>query len=180
LENDNDTFKEKRAELKSVLSDVNLFNSEGKEYAYLQLLRMNVLDMRNRKFDFEIFKSKSLEHICPQNPPEIDTEFINSKKEIDKKSNSINSIGNLVLLNGSANSSLSNNSYDVKKQLLFDKIKEGFLLPHTLKVFSKSFENTTESSDTKRLFDKEKYWQADDVIKNKNYFIDEFDNYYGK
>ena len=61
------------------------------------------------------------------------------KKEIEEKSDSINSIGNLVLLNGSANSSLSNNPYYIKKQLLFDKIKQGFLLPHTLKVFSKSF-----------------------------------------
>lgn len=179
-ENNKIAFNEKRDNLKSLLEEQNLYESEGKKQAYLQLLRMNVLDMNNRKFDFEVFKTKSLEHICPQNPSETDTDFINSKNEIDEKSDSINSIGNLVLLNGSANSSLSNNPYNKKKQLLFDKIKEGFLLPHTLKVFSKSFEVTSDKVETERLFNNEKYWQAEDVKNNKKYFFNEFDNYYGK
>lgn len=179
-ENNQIAFNQKRDDLKLLLEEKNLYESEGKNQSYLQLLRMNVWDMNNRKFDFEVFKTKSLEHICPQNPPETDTNFINSKNEIDEKSDSINSIGNLVLLNGSANSSLSNNPYDKKKQLLFDKIKEGFLLPHTLKVFSKSFEVTSDKVETLRLFGNEKYWQAEDVKNNKEYFFNEFDAYYGK
>ena len=126
-------FKERKENLSNILIDKNLFDSDGKGQAYLQLLRMNVMDMNERKFDFEVFKTKSLEHICPQNPPEDNSDFIKTKKEIEEKSDSINSIGNLVLLNGSANSSLSNNPYYIKKQLLFDKIKQGFLLPHTHK-----------------------------------------------
>jgi hypothetical protein len=59
---------------------------------------------------------------------------------------------------------------------LFDKIKEGFLLPHTLKVFSKSF---TVNEDVENLFDTHKYWTSEDVKKNKEYFFKNFDLYYG-
>lgn len=173
-------FKERKENLSNILIDKNLFDSDGKGQAYLQLLRMNVMDMNERKFDFEVFKTKSLEHICPQNPPEDNSDFIKTKKEIEEKSDSINSIGNLVLLNGSANSSLSNNPYYIKKQLLFDKIKQGFLLPHTLKVFSKSFNSKNENTGNRYLFNNEKYWQADDVENNKEYFFNEFEKYYGK
>lgn len=172
-------FQEKMAEVRFILEDRNLFESDGKSQAYIQLLRMNVLDMNKRKFDFEVFKTKSLEHICPQTPNIDDNEFVNSKEEIDKNKG-INSIGNLVLLNGSTNSSLSNNTYEKKKQLLFDKIKEGFLLPHTLKVFSKSFKGNQKPDQTEGLFDKENYWLSEDVKKNKDYFFTEFDKYYGK
>lgn len=173
-------YSEKREELRSIIENRDLYISEDKRQAYTQLLRMNVIDMTNRKFDFEVFKTKSLEHICPQNPPEDDNVFKKSRDEINEKSDSINSIGNLVLLNGSANSSLSNNSYDKKKQLLFDQIKKGFLLPHTLKVFSKSFVMTSNNEQSEGLFDKEKYWQSEDVKNNKDYFFNEFDKYYGK
>jgi hypothetical protein len=173
-------YLEKRAELRSGLEDRDLYISNEKRQAYIQLLRMNVLDMNKRKFDFEVFKTKSLEHICPQNPPDTELNFVNSKNEINEKSDSINSIGNLVLLHGSDNSSLSNNSYDKKKQLLFDKIKEGLLLPHTLKVFSKSFAVTLDDQQTAGLFNEGKFWQSEDVEANKDYFFNEFDKYYGK
>ncbi|MET4083492.1 uncharacterized protein with ParB-like and HNH nuclease domain [Pedobacter sp. UYP30] len=173
-------YIEKRDALKSTLYDKELYNSDAKNQAYLQLLRMNVSDMNTRKFDFDVFKTKSLEHICPQKPNELDTDFINSKNDIDEKSDSINSIGNLVLLNGSANSSLSNRPLDIKKQKLFEKIKDGFLLPHTLKVFSKSFTTNTKESETEKLFDNEKYWLSQNVDDNKAYFFNEFDKYYGE
>ncbi len=173
LKNDKKIFEERKFTLKTRLSARDLYEGEGKKQAYLQLLRMNIDEMHNRKFNFEIFKTKSLEHICPQNPKD-DLDFLNSKKDIDETSDGINSIGNLVLLNGSANSSLSNNPLIIKKQLLFDKIKNGFLLPHTLKVFSKSF----SASNTISLFDTEKYWVAENVIKNKQYFFEQFDNFY--
>lgn len=171
--NDIKKFDERKLTLRTKLSARDLYEGEGKKQAYLQLLRMNVDEMHNRRFNFEIFKTKSLEHICPQNPKD-DTDFQNSKKEINENSEGINSIGNLVLLNGSSNSSLSNNPLIIKKQLLFDKIKDGFLLPHTLKVFSKSF----SASNTKSLFDTEKYWVAENVIKNKQYFFEQFDKFY--
>lgn len=163
-------------QLKIDLQNPILYNAEGKTQAYVQLLRINVLQMNSRKFDFAIFKTKSLEHICPQNPNEHNKDLIASKDEINENSDGINSIGNLVLLNGSSNSSLSNHPLDIKKQKLFDKIKEGFLLPHTLKVFSKSF---NINDDVKNLFDTHKYWTFEDVKKNKEYFFQNFDLYYG-
>lgn len=180
LAENKERYLEKRAELRSGLEDRDLYISNEKRQAYIQLLRMNVLDMNRRKFDFEVFKRKSLEHICPQNPPDTELSFVNSKNEINEKSDSINSIGNLVLLHGSDNSSLSNNSYDKKKQLLFDKIKEGLLLPHTLKVFSKSFAVTLDDQQTAGLFNEGKFWQSEDVKANKDYFFNEFDKYYEK
>ena len=179
-ENDQGKFRENTESIKSLLLDKNLYESDGKNQAYLQLLRMNVLAMNNRKFDFEVFQTKSLEHICPQNPPESDKGFIDSQKEINDNSEGINSIGNLVLLNDSSNSALSNHPLDIKKQKLFDKLKEGFLLPHTLKVFSKSFKTVTKGNETEMLFDNEKYWSAQNVKDNKDYFLKEFDDYYGK
>lgn len=179
-DNKDDKFMERREDLKSKLKEPYLYESEGKKQAYLQLLRMNVLGMNERKFDFEVFKMKSLEHICPQNPPKTDLSFNAIKDEINERSDTINSIGNLVLLNGPTNSILSNYSYDIKKQLLFNKIKNGFLLPHTLKVFSKSFKTLLNESETERLFDNNKFWQAEDVNNNREYFFNEFDNYYGK
>lgn len=170
------SYKNYVEQLKSDLLNPMLYSEEGKTQAYVQLLRMNVLQMNSRKFDFEIFKTKSLEHICPQNPNEDNKEFILSKNEINENSDGINSIGNLVLLNGSSNSSLSNHPLDIKKQKLFDKIKEGFLLPHTLKVFSKSF---IVNKDDENLFDTHKYWTSEDVNNNKDHFFKNFDLYYG-
>lgn len=167
-------FNDKKRTLKEKLLSPNLYESDAKNQVYLQLLRMNVVDMNNRKFDFEIFKTKSLEHICPQNPPPDDIEFIKTKDDINKNSDGINSIGNLVLLNGPTNSGLSNNPLIIKKMQLFNKIKEGFLLPHTLKVFSKSF----STEENKSLFDNEKYWVSENVKSNKIYFINQFDEYY--
>src|SRR5690554_2166816 len=164
---------------KSLLEEKSLYESEGKNQAYLQLLRMNVLAMNKRKFDFEVFATKSLEHICPQNPDGNDEEFHKTQNEIEEREG-LHSIGNLVLLNGSANSSLSNHPFVKKKELLFDKIKDGFLLPHTLKVFSKSFATDNDDSGVKNLFNNEKYWLVENVEANKNYFLNEFDGYYGK
>lgn len=170
------SYKNYVEQLKNDLLNPMLYSKEGKTQAYVQLLRMNVLQMNSRKFDFEIFKTKSLEHICPQNPNEDNKEFILSKNEINENSDGINSIGNLVLLNGSSNSSLSNHPLDIKKQKLFDKIKEGFLLPHTLKVFSKSF---IVNKDDENLFDTHKYWTSEDVNNNRDHFFKNFDLYYG-
>lgn len=172
-------YDERKSETKSLLEEKSLYESEGKNQAYLQLLRMNVLAMNKRKFDFEVFATKSLEHICPQNPDGNDEEFHKTQNEIEEREG-LHSIGNLVLLNGSANSSLSNHPFVKKKELLFDKIKDGFLLPHTLKVFSKSFATDNDDSGVKNLFNNEKYWLVENVEANKNYFLNEFDGYYGK
>ena len=172
---DTSLFKNRRDALKNELAKPDVFNSTVKEQVYLQLLRMNIGAMNNRKFDFEIFGKKSLEHVCPQNPDKGDNIFNAVRNEINDIYN-INSIGNLVLLNGSVNSALSNENLKRKKEILFDKIKDGFMLPHTLKVFSKSFGG--DSGNMRTLFDPQIYWQAEDVGRNNEYFMKEFDLYF--
>ena len=174
LENNVNIFYNKRDSLKVDLFEPNLYESSGKEQAYLQLLRMNIEGMFKRKFNFEEFKSKSLEHICPQNPKIEINNFLESKMDIEHNADGINSIGNLVLLNGATNSELSNNPLNKKKQLLFDKIQNGFLLPHTLKVFSKSFNQKENNS----LFNTDLFWTSNDVNFNKEYFVTQFENFY--
>jgi hypothetical protein len=174
---DENKYNEKIEKIKDILKDRELY-LKNSGHAYRQLLRMNANDMANRKFDFTVFESKSLEHICPQNPcKDYGEDFLNTQEGIENESDGIHSIGNLVLLDGSTNSSLSNLPFDQKKVRLFDKIKKGFLLPHTLKVFSQSFSESSDSSLF--LYDQKKYWQAEDVIDNKKYFFEQFDVYYG-
>jgi hypothetical protein len=139
---------------------------------------MNVNDMANRKFDFTVFESKSLEHICPQHPDESHGgDFLKTQEGIENETDGIHSIGNLVLLDVPRNSGLLNWPFDKKKRRLFDSIKKGFLLPHTLKVFSQSFSESTDRNLF--VYAPEKYWQAEDVRKNKEYFFKQFDAYYG-
>ncbi|TAG85692.1 MAG: DUF262 domain-containing protein [Bacteroidetes bacterium] len=151
-------------------------NEEGKEgvaksHAYKQLLRMNVMGIGNKKFEFNTFKTKSLEHISPQTPN--DELSIKNQKDIEENSNGLHSIGNLVLLDGSTNSSLSNNPFLQKKNILFQKITQGFLLPHTLIVFSKSFQDKNTI-----FFNNDNEWNAQNVEDNAEYFINNFKTTY--
>lgn len=147
----------------------------AKKMAYKVLLWYNVKEIGdNHKFNFDVFQTKSLEHICPQNPDGKNVDFIVVKTKIEQETKGVHSIGNLVLLNGSVNSGLSNGDLAQKRKYLFDKIKDGFLLPHTLRVFSRGFSPDSDES----LFDESKYWTAKDVKDNEAYFIAEFEKEY--
>jgi hypothetical protein len=175
IKTDKDKYYEEIGRVRDILRDRKLYLN-SKNHAYWQLLRMNV-NMSNRKFNFEMFKSKSLEHICPQKPDENHgKKFLKTLEDIDKKSDGIHSIGNIVLLDGPQNSSLKNLPFNQKKNRLFDNIKKGFLLPHTLKVFSKSFSESVDDSFFE--YDPKKYWLTKDVRDNKDYFFEQFDAYY--
>lgn len=169
-----------QTEVKNILGELSgkyvYQNEEGKEgtaksHAYKQLLRMNVMGIGNKKFEFNTFKTKSLEHISPQTPN--DELSIKNQKDIEQNSNGLHSIGNLVLLDGSTNSSLSNNPFLQKKNILFQKITQGFLLPHTLIVFSKSFQDKNTI-----FFNNDNEWNAQNVKDNAEYFINNFKTTY--
>ncbi len=184
-----DKFKEKANEVLGKLQDKFVYQDElgtegnGKKDAYKQLLRLNVFQLLDsHKFDFKLFKEKSLEHICPQNPKEDDSETLNSQKDINDKSKGIHSIGNLVLLDGSLNSALSNHGFKEKRGRLFKKIKEGKLLLHTFLVFAKTSNlsiklEENEEKKINALFDNT-IWSYQDVINNETAFFAEFVDYY--
>ena len=184
-------FNEKVNEISEKLQNKYVYQDElgtegkGKKDAYKQLLRLNVFQLLDsHKFDFELFKEKSLEHICPQNPKEDDFETLNSQKDINDKSKGIHSIGNLVLLDGSLNSALSNYGFKEKRGRLFKKIKEGKLLMHTFLVFAKASNLSTKVEENEKnqinaLFDNT-IWSYQDVINNENAFFEAFEDYYLK
>lgn len=112
---------------------------------FLLLLNINIDNQLKRKFDFNIINNQSIEHIFPQ------SKFKNSDE--NNNGNTItsdigHSIGNLVLLYGKDNSALNANSFENKKNILFDysgnKFKFSIHLLDTIKEFSKSKWDTDE------------------------------------
>ncbi len=111
----------------------------------LLLLNINIDNQLKRKFDFNIINNQSIEHIFPQ------SKFKNSDENNNKNtitSDIGHSIGNLVLLYGKDNSALNANSFENKKNILFDysgnKFKFSIHLLDTIKEFSKSKWDTDE------------------------------------
>ncbi|WP_281226975.1 DUF262 domain-containing protein [Flavobacterium aquiphilum] len=141
-----------------------LNNLKAKEvYGYFnqkalrQLLRRNVeLDCQlKRKFDFNIYGEKSLEHIYPKSKA-TDLSFdVNS-------SYSVHCIGNLVLLDKKTNSSFNDALPEDKKEKYFDlrNVRWSLKLLHTVSVFT------------------QKEWRENSIIKNQEAFLQEFENYY--
>ncbi len=112
---------------------------------FLLLLNINIDNQLKRKFDFNIINNQSIEHIFPQ------SKFKNSDENNNENtitSDIGHSIGNLVLLYGKDNSALNANSFENKKNILFDysgnKFKFSIHLLDTIKEFSKSKWDTDE------------------------------------
>ena len=79
---------------------------------------------------YKEMNAKSIEHVFPQNPSAI-SEWV---KDPDFKEHQqvINSLGNLVLLSKSKNSSASNNDFAIKKErYLKDRMSD---YPRSLKI----------------------------------------------
>ena len=152
---------------------------------------MNIEELGiDQKFNFKIFEEQSLEHIHPKSKViRSDGEiYVNEDKDNnetkDKSGNddttdfldftgckeeiSEHCIGNLVLLECNKNSSVGVKMLNEKKKKLFDKIKEGSLLLHTIKIVTKSFVDDS----------KEEKWTIDDIIANKKYFENNFNECY--
>jgi hypothetical protein len=155
-----DSKIERAIEVLRLLKNSQVYNEdESKNHAYKQLLRRNMLiDVElGRKFDFECWSNRSLEHIHPQSKAD-DLQF-DPKQEL-----SIHSIGNLVLLYGNDNSAFKDSSFNEKKQKYFSpkekNYKKSLHLLHSVTVFA------TEK------------WDKTEIERNQNEFINEFKKFY--
>lgn len=173
INKNHDEYLTKRADFLERLSDDSLYLNNY-EVGAMWLLRSNILEDctqelgRGRKFDFNIWNQRSLEHIYPkskvghiQNNVKCDwqdnpltTEEVKDitlwRDDIvytDSENSQLyraseHSIGNLVLLYKSDNSKFSNADFEQKKNIYFDITDDsGFQsrhLLHTVSVFASS------------------------------------------
>ncbi len=161
--------------IKRLISENDVYHKEYTSVAR-HLLRMNVVrsNRQKQKFDFSFYEEesydadkiensdkRSLEHINPQTPKEA---LSDNEAQIELESLT-NTIGNLVLLPKGLNSLLKNKNFNDKKKDVFDKIisdnRNYGLWFHTLDVFGRNAD-----------------WKAIDIIKNKETFKNEFENFY--
>lgn len=187
-----DSKEQKAFDALKALSSKFVYNVHN-DLALKQLLRLNIEEDNRlfngigRKFDFEIYSNKSLEHIHPKSKVYHLKVHIENEREIeayhdgnDEKLNDVtfsdewlnrdslencseHSIGNLVLLDKNENSKFNNRSFQIKKEIYFN-INEGFKsrnLLHTIAVFSKSS------------------WTKEDIEKNQLNFLNRFKKDYG-
>lgn len=133
------------------------------DLALKQLLRRNIeLDCSlERKFDFNLYGEKSLEHIYPKSW-EKEEESKLKFEESDKEKYSVHSIGNLVLIKKNENSKFGAKPFLEKKEFYFDmkNVLWSLKLLHSVSVFSQID------------------WKEKEIMKNQSEFIDELKNYY--
>ncbi|MBQ0797632.1 DUF262 domain-containing protein [Zhongshania sp.] len=192
---DSTEIKDRAIEVYTILNEADVYNernAEGvkdnrKEMAFRQLLRMNMeMDSAlDRKFDFSIWNTRSLEHVHPKSKVyrliEGETRRC-TDNEICKPENgsfinkadfpewySEHCIGNLFLLSGKDNSAFGAKDFNEKKQLLFSavvaneekgNIKESIKLLHTASAFAQS------------------EWNSDIIREKKDEFLQAFTKTY--
>lgn len=171
-------------------------NKKNYEIGSRWLLRRNIIEDclqesgKGRKFDFEIWRNRSLEHIYPKSKVMHESEGVllnhEDAKIDDVASYTLNrkdikytdpetkesftatehSIGNLVLLYHSDNSSLSADDFESKKKTFFKNVGVSLFksrhLIHTICIFSSS------------------KWEGEDIAHNKKKEIQIFNNEFNK
>jgi len=178
---DPDILQEKKDELLAALENNNLY-WEQNEPAFIQLLRRNVEEdsKLGRKFDFAIWKERSLEHIYPKSKVFHDDNGIlknGSGGQIGTPDSTFlnrahfggiaseHCIGNMVLIYKNENSSFGAKDFDGKKSLYFDLTKDAKFrsrhLLHSISVFA------------------QKEWGIKEIQENKVSFINEVKKYHG-
>lgn len=182
-----DKFEEKYQTTLDAISDDFLYENNP-EAAFELLLRLNVDEdnKQNRRFNFEIWKERSLEHIYPKSKvyhkdengnwftgngdnlsEEPTTKDFLNRENIKTRSETTteHSIGNLVLLYKNENSEFSNKSFEEKKVMFFSPNRVEFFksrsLLHTICVFAEK-----------------KDWTGKEIADNKIYIINQFTKYY--
>lgn len=188
IENKSEAIENAKGEMYNSLCSNNLYNEDNSyAYAFMQLLRRNIEEdsKLSRKFDFSIWSEKSLEHIYPKSKfykiettidgeryirgdgdeiEEKDTWDLINEADFKGKGNE-HCIGNLVLLYKNENSGFGAKSFDEKKSIYFnvdaEKPFRSRHLLHTISVFAK------------------KEWNVNEIVENKNKFINEIKEYYG-
>jgi uncharacterized protein with ParB-like and HNH nuclease domain len=104
-----------------IINVITIKNFYGSGYAKYLLLRLEVLASENDVYK-EIF-AKSIEHIFPQKP-KVGSNWTNDPN-FAEHTNVVNTIGNLILLSKSKNSSASNHEFDTKKtKYLKDRVSD--------------------------------------------------------
>lgn len=188
----------------------NVYDGPFKEHVFRQLLRMNVaLLPKNERFPFEQYHvaERSLEHIQPkskvirklsqgwQSDDDYAQELAFTQEQVKERIDagyidlrdadsgiSEHCIGNLVLLNKGDNSAVGTKDLRRKREILFDRLRRGNLLLHTLKVLSKTFvrdENIPSVEvQANKLFDDDQ-WTVEDIIGYRRDFEQNFREYYG-
>lgn len=185
IENNKSELKLKAEDIIPKLED-NYIYYNNSTVAFKLLLKLNIEEDNKlkRKFDFAIWKSKSLEHIYPKSKvyhTNEESEIVDGNNEVlsDDKLKTLKDgtwlnrqdfngegsehcIGNLVLLYGRNNSSFGNKTYNDKKQTYFDThdIFESRHLLHTISSFT------------------EQEWSVKKIQKYKENFINRFKNDY--
>lgn len=175
-ENDRITKKDMAQEVLSQLSGPLVYGAYN-DWALKQLLRLNVEEDNRlnsgsgRKFDFDIYGNKSLEHVHPKSKvyhKKEDGFYYNGSEENKGESEPTGSewlnrdafegigsehcIGNLVLLDKNENAQFNDRTFHNKKEIYFN-VEKGFKsrnLLHSISVFARSDWNV-ESIKTTRL-----------------------------
>jgi uncharacterized protein with ParB-like and HNH nuclease domain len=142
-----EVIKAHKQDNKSIVTAASSKAVYGSRYAKYFLLRLEVLATENDVY--KEINAKSIEHVFPQNPSAA-SEWA---KDADFKEHQqvVNSLGNLVLLSKSKNSSASNNDFAIKKEkYLKDRMSD---YPRSLRMthedswtIAKIKANTTELS----------------------------------
>lgn len=145
-----------------MIENATYVNNDDLIYSILLLLNIEEDNKLNRKFNFNITKEKSIEHIFPQ------SKFKNNNENNDKNiitSEIGHSIGNLVLLYGNENSALSDKEFQEKKEILFNYSND------------KWFKRSIHLLDTIKEFSKAQ-WGNDEIINRKDTVLNFFKNIY--
>ncbi|OOG78168.1 DUF262 domain-containing protein [Flavobacterium sp. A45] len=174
----------KAKEAINLVNEKFVYNSAGNEFAFRFLLLLNVIEDNklNRKFNFNIWNERSLEHIHPKskayykdggnfkdgNNNDLGSSKPNGKEWLNRdeinENGSEHCIGNLVLLYGKNNSSFGAKTFEEKKQTYFEtssdlKFESRGLL-HTFSIFASS------------------EWNAERIAGNKIKIIKNLENIY--
>lgn len=157
--------KERADEILNKLSDSDVYN-QYKDILFIQFLRLNVNEYnklnsgKGVKFDFSIWKKKSIEHIYPKScfyhietdehgnkrykngagVDIMDTTSLLESEKVFKQGYSEHCIGNLVLLYGKENSEFGAKPFIEKKKIFFNNERtfDSRNLLHTISSFASS------------------------------------------